>query len=139
MFHKHLAVLGLSLSALLIFACNKKADTMPAAVIEKPVKKVILKPFTPPEDGLLNPEKIREYSLAHQALIQVSQIYLDSLQLATPDQAKEILKELEIAKDKAVRKYGLNGYAEYEWILNEASKLPENAKLLADAKILVSP
>jgi len=128
-----------SLLGLSLLACNKQAEEAQSGNVEATQEAAAPapepSPFSPPADGLLKPAQAKSFLLAHQALVKVNEIFLDRLETAGPEARKEILSSLERARDKAARKYGLNGYAEYRWILEEAPRHPENAALLRQAGV----
>lgn len=127
--------------ALALACCNKQAqDTPPsnAAVTEAPPPEAAPPLFQPPADGLLKPAQVKKFLLAHQALLKINEMYLDRLDAAGAENRRAVLDAMDLARDKAARKFGLNGYAEYKWILEEAPRNPENVRLLQRAGVFVA-
>src|SRR4051794_35642493 len=109
-----------ALLALALACCNKQGAeprTGNAAVTETPVPEAPSSPFQPPADGLLKSAQVKRFLLAHQALLKINEMYLDRLDGASPEKRRAILGAMDSARDKAARKFGLDGYAEYRWIL----------------------
>jgi hypothetical protein len=132
-----LALVPASLLALGVPAGCSKEEAAPreeAAVIET-VPSALPEPFTPPENGLLTEGQVRRFLEAHKALQQVNELYLDSLEGATPERQRSVNQALDIARDKATRKFGLNGYEEYRWILEDAPRRPENVRILESRQV----
>lgn len=125
------------LLGLLTVGCSKEEPPPPP--VEQAATPLEPTPFTPPEDGLLTEGQVRRFLLAHQALSQVNNHYLDSLSGATPEQRRSVNQALDIARDKVTRKFGLNGYAEYRWILEEAPRRPENVQVLEKLQVTTVP
>jgi hypothetical protein len=92
-------------------------------------------PFSPPENGLLTEGQVARFLDAHRVLQQVNDLYLDSLIDAPPERQRTVYQALDIARDKVTRKFGLNGYDEYRWILEDAPRLPENARILESHQV----
>jgi hypothetical protein len=92
-------------------------------------------PFSPPEDGLLTEEQVQSFLLAHEALLRINDLYLDSLLSAPPARQRALQQALDLGREVAARKFGLNGYAEYRWILEEAPRHPENVRMLERMRV----
>ena len=123
-----------------IFACGKK-DPAPVAK-DQPVEAVPLEPqaFLPPEDGLLTEDQVRRFILAHQAMTEINGVYLDKLVGAPAERQRLVYQALDLARDKVTRKFGLNGFAEYRWILEDAPRRAENVRILERMNVTtVSP
>jgi hypothetical protein len=129
-----------ALLALALFCCDKQeAETHPgnAAVTDAAPPEAAPSPFQPPVDGLLKPGQVKKFLLAHQALLKINEMYLDRLDGASAENRRAILGAMDLARDKAARKFGLNGYAEYRWILEDAPRNPENVRLLQQMRVSV--
>jgi hypothetical protein len=122
-------LLGPASAALLLGACGKDEPPPP---VHQPVESIaeVSTPFVPPEDGLLSEEQARNFVSAHRAMAAVNAVYLDSLIGATPETQRSINQAMDIAREKVARRYGLNGYAEYRWILEVAPSREENRAVL---------
>lgn len=116
-------------------ACTKDEPAPPPR--SAPVENVALEPqiFTPPDNGLLTDDQIGRFILAHAAMVEVNDLYLDSLVGTPPEKQRGIYQALDIARDKVTRKFGLNGYAEYRWILEDAPRHPANVRILERMKV----
>lgn len=121
--------------AILFVACTK--DKPPPPVQDQPVEAVPLEPqaFLPPDNGLLADDQVRRFILAHEAMVEINGIYLDKLIGAPADKQRAVYQALDIARDKVTRKFGLNGYAEYRWILEDAPRRAENVRILEKMKV----
>ena len=117
-------------------ACSKEETPPPeqAAIIET-APPAPPEPFTPPENGLLPEGQVRRFLDAHKVMQQVNDLYLDSLEGATPERQRTVNQALDIARDKVTRKFGLNGYDEYRWILEDAPRRPENVRILESRQV----
>lgn len=117
-------------------ACSKEEAPSPeqAAIIET-APQALPEPFSPPENGLLTEGQVRRFLDAHRAMQQVNDLYLDSLEGATPERQRSVNQALDIARDKVTRKFGLNGYAEYRWILEDAPRRLENVRILESRQV----
>jgi hypothetical protein len=125
------------LAATLAFlpSCSKKEEAASAAqpVVESiPVEPP---PFSPPENGLLTEGQVKRFLEAHKAMVKVNDIYLDSLSAAGPDKQRSVYQALDIARDKVSRRFGLNGFAEYRWILEDAPRHPANVRILRELQV----
>lgn len=131
------ALAASALGAFLLLACSKEEPPPPpepqAAEQASPIEPA---PFAPPSDGLLTEDQVRRFLRTHEAMSAINDRYLDSLADASPERRRSILQALDLAREKAPRRFGLNGYAEYRWILEEAPKRPENADLLERLKVI---
>ncbi len=115
-----LLLLAVALVGLFSFSgCQKEAEKAPEAPKE----------FSPPVDGKVGAEKVKQFLLTHEALTEVSAHFLADWDGASSEAAHRIRGALEIAREKVPRRYGLNGYAEYHWLLTEAPKNAANAAL----------
>jgi hypothetical protein len=123
------SLLGPVITALLLGACGKEEPPPP---VSQPVESIqeAPTPFVPPENGLLTEEQAHRFVTAHRAMTEVNAIYLDSLVGAPPETQRSINQALDIAREKVTRRYGLNGYAEYRWILEVAPRREENRAVL---------
>lgn len=121
---------------LVLMACSKEENPAPdqAAIIET-VPLELPEPFSPPENGLLTEGQVSRFLDAHKVLQQVNDLYLDSLIGAGPERQRAVYHALDIARDKVTRKFGLNGYDEYRWILEDAPRHPENARILESRQV----
>lgn len=124
------------LAASAFLACSKDEpppppDVQPAAQAA-PVEP---EPFTPPNTGLLTEDQVNRFLRAHQAMAAVNNLYLDSLAGAPPDRQRSVYQALDIARDKVTRRFGLNGYAEYRWILEDAPRHPANVRILQQMNV----
>lgn len=119
-----------ALGLIVCMACSKEEPPPPPP--EPPAEQAVVEPapFSPPENGLLTEEQIRRFLRAHEAMAQVNDLYLDSLTGSSPDSRRSLVQALDIARDKVTRKFGLNGYAEYRWILEDAPRHPANVRIL---------
>lgn len=120
-----------ALGASLLLACSKEEPPPPPEA--QPVEQaapVEPEPFAPPDNGLLTEDQIRRFLRAHEAMAAVNDLYLDSLAGAPPDRQRSVHQALDIARDKVTRRFGLNGYAEYRWILEDAPRHPANVRIL---------
>lgn len=111
-----------ALVATSMWACNKKEEE--AAPPPPPPPKP--KEFTPPADGLLQPEKAARWRQADSLVRLLDEAFMDSLK-AHPDRIAQLTAQQDAARDLAARKAGLLGWREYRWILDEAPKTPANA------------
>lgn len=121
--------------ATFVVACEKDEPEPP--VQDHPVEAVVLEPqaFLPPDNGLLTDDQVRRFLLAHEAMVEVNGIYLDKLIGASAEKQRAVYQALDIARDKVTRKFGLNGYAEYRWILEDAPRRAENVRILEKMKV----
>lgn len=134
--HRFPSFAGPALGAALLLACSKEEpppppETQPAEQAA-PVEPA---PFAPPENGLLTEVQVRRFLRAHEAMAAINDLYLDSLAGAAPDRRRSYQQALDIARDKVTRKFGLNGYAEYRWILEEAPRHPANVRILEAMRV----
>lgn len=121
---------------LVLVACSKEeAPTPEQAVIIETAPPALPEPFIPPENGLLTEGQVRRFLDAHRTLQQVNDIYLDSLEGASPEGQRAVYQALDIARDKVTRRFGLNGYDEYRWILEDAPRRPENLRILESRQV----
>jgi hypothetical protein len=120
---------GPVIAVLLFGACDKEEPPPP---LPQPMETVAeaSAPFVPSEDGLLSEEQARNFVTAHRAMAEVNAVYLDSLVGAPPETQRSINQAMDIAREKVARRYGLNGYAEYRWILEVAPRREENRAVL---------
>jgi hypothetical protein len=121
---------------LVLTACSKEENPAPdqAAIIET-VPLALPEPFSPPENGLLTEGQVSRFLDAHKVMQQVNDHYLDSLIGAGPERQRAVYHALDIARDKVTRKFGLNGYDEYRWILEDAPRRPENLRILESRQV----
>lgn len=127
--------------AVALSGCRKeeKAEAAHAAV-SFPSADSLPMAFAPPAEGLVEAEQVKRFLLAHDALARVNEFFLDSLAKATdPKQQRALIGAMDIAREKVTRKYGLAGYAEYRWMLEEAPKHPENLRLLEQMQVIATP
>ena len=119
-------------------ACGKEEPPPP---VSQPIEAVaeVPKPFVPPEDGLLTEEQAGKFVTAHRAMAEVNAVYLDSLVGASAETQRSINQALDIAREKVTRRYGLNGYAEYRWILEVAPRREENRAVLERMQVTAVP
>lgn len=130
-----LSLVALCQIALLgLMACAKE-ETQPQTQVIPAEVPTSPKTFTPPEDGLLTEDQARGFLLAHEALLVVNDLYLDSLVQVPPARQRGVQQALDLARDIVARKFGLAGYAEYRWILEDAPRRPENVRLLERMKV----
>lgn len=130
-----------ALAAALVLSACRKSDPAPgdeAAPGNTQVTEAAAAPaapleFHPPADGMLTAPQVRKFLLAHQALMKINEMYLD--RPAGAGDGAALTGALDLAREKAARKFGLAGYAEYKWILEEAPRHPGNAPLLRQMKI----
>lgn len=121
---------GLAWVALALLACGRNESPPPSQQGVVEAAPVVPAPFTPPSTGLLNEDQIRRFLEAHQAMARINDLYLDSLASAPPERKRSVYQALDIARDKVTRHYGLNGYEEYRWILEDAPRHPANVRIL---------
>lgn len=121
--------------ATFVAACTKDEPAPP--VQDQPVEAVALEPqaFLPPDNGLLTDDQVRRFLLAHEAMAEINGIYLDKLIDAPAEKQRAVYQALDIARDKVTRKFGLNGYAEYRWIMEDAPRRAENVRILEKMKV----
>jgi len=112
-------VAALILSSL--WACKKEEDEAPPP--PPPPKP---KEFSPPSDGLLQPEKAARWRQADSLVRVLDSVFMDSLR-AHPDRMPQLSAQQDAARDIAARKAGLLGWKEYLWILQDAPKNPANS------------
>jgi hypothetical protein len=132
-------------TGIVLTACDKKsADTeagngevTEGAPAPAPVT-IPVTIFQPPSDGLLKIPQVKKFLQAHQALMKLDEIYLDRLMSASPANRRAIFGAMELAREKAARRFGLDGYEEYRWILEVAPVNPENRRLLEGMRIGVA-
>lgn len=124
------------LAATLAFlpSCAKKDEPAAAQPVVESVP-VEPAPFSPPGNGLLTEAQVKRFLEAHKAMVKVNDHYLDSLSAAGASQQRSVYQALDIARDKVTRRFGLNGYAEYRWILEDAAKHPANVRILRELQV----
>lgn len=132
------SLLGPSLAGLLLLACAKEEPPPPVPQTVDTAAETAA-PFAPPEDGLLAEEQARRFVTAHRAMTEVNAVYLDSLAVAPPETRRSINQAMDIAREKVARRYGLNGYAEYRWILEVAPRREENRAVLERLQVTAIP
>lgn len=117
-------------------ACSPKEEApAPQTRMAETAAPAVQQPFSPPADGLLTEDQVRRFLLSHRAMAEVNDLYLDSLAGASPAKQRALYQALDIARDKVTRKFGLDGYAEYRWILEDAPRRPENVRVLERMKV----
>lgn len=130
---KTLASLLLLAIAATLPSCSKEEKAEAAPVVETAPPEP--QPFAPPANGLLTEGQVRRFLEAHKAMAQVNDRFLDDLNAAAPEKQRAVYQSLDIARDKVTRRFGLNGYDEYRWILEDAPKHPANVRILEKMKI----
>lgn len=92
--------------------------------------------FVPPSDGLLSPEKAKIYSDASVAVLLLSQQWIERMDKSTDTQEKIlILSGFESAREQVLRKVGLAGVNEFNWITESALANPANREVAEKAGI----
>lgn len=115
---------GLAIALVLVglWGCNEEPAPKPAPPPPPP------KPteFTPPADGLLQPERAARWRQTDSLVRILDSVFQDSMR-SHPDRIAAIQAQQDAARDIAARKANLLGWKEYRWILEEAPKNPANA------------
>jgi hypothetical protein len=122
-----------TLAVSVTIGCQKEAPAPPPPKSEPAPPP----PFVAPADGKATLDQVKRYALARQSISEINGAYLDSLEGMGPDARPAVLKAMETAKDVTARKYGLNGFAEYQWLSESASENPENKPLFTEAGLLI--
>ena len=118
----------------IFLACESKSDSAP-----EPTKvKKVAAAWKPPADKKVSMGKLESFLKAHNALTIIVNQYMDSLEHASEAEIPRIRQALDLAQDKAAKKFGLSGVKEYQWILSEAPKLKENRDNLKKLRVTVS-
>lgn len=119
-----------ALAVAALFAACSKEEAAEAKPVVETAAPAVPQPFSPPENGLLTEGQVRRFLEAHKAMAKVNDLYLDSLTAAPPERQRSVYQALDIARDKVTRRFGLNGYAEYRWVLEDAPRHPANVRIL---------
>lgn len=90
--------------------------------------------FSPPQNGLISPETASKYVESSTALFLLARQWIERMDKTTDAQERIlILGGFEAARDQVVRKIGLSGINEFNWISEVGLKNPENKKILEAA------
>jgi hypothetical protein len=127
------SVLALGALAISLLACHKEEATVTPAV----PKPVTIPLFSPPEDGLITSRMATGYAKARAEMVEVNAHLLDSLGASSEERKGVFADALEMACEKVARRHGLRGSAEYQWIQDHATALPQNREALAQVGILI--
>ncbi|MBK8801318.1 MAG: hypothetical protein IPN71_04550 [Fibrobacteres bacterium] len=105
-----------------LWSCNEEPAAKPAPPPPPPQPKE----FTPPADGLLQPERAARWRQTDSLVRILDSVFQDSMR-SHPDRIAAIQAQQDAAREIAARKANLLGWKEYRWILEEAPKNPANA------------
>ena len=120
-------LLLLAIAATLSLSACLGEDEAPPAAQASAVQGAAPVAFSPPQDGLLSPDKAKLYSDASIALLLLTQQWMDRMDKATdPQERILILGGFDKARDQVCRKIGLAGIPEFNWISEDALKNPAN-------------
>jgi len=90
--------------------------------------------FAPPQNGLISLETASKYVESSTALYLLARQWVDRMEKTTDAQERIlILGGFEAARDQVVRKIGLSGISEFNWISEVGLKNPQNKKILEAA------
>ena len=89
------------------------------------------------EDLTINYEKAVYYNRASEALVVMGQEWAEKMAKAETEEKLIMAASYEKAQDELIRKFGIRGKEEYQWIHTKALHDPANREVFAKAGIWV--